>query len=970
MFDSVRMRGLLGFAFVVALFLIAVIQFYRPVVKPDVAGLLAEARSALNLGDVQKAGGALDRILLADPENAEALIERSKLWSLIGDYDSALSDLRKVTASKTAKRSASTTSAAWTLEGSIQLQRHRARDAERCLLEAWKQDQGSIQPLDILLRLYVLQMRRIETRKVLELIETHRSLLLQEIVLYSDAGGSIIDEADAVEQLKQFLKADPEDESTAIALMRYYLASEKYVEAESLLASPSKSLSNCSDLVGLNALAKLRAGSQADSIQLMNSSSTIVPHGYWWWVAAGELTQAAKQHNLSASCFEQAVGQQREAGYARYKFGMALEASGQTVLAQKQLEIAAKIDQLHLLTGVITRMNEGPEKINAMLRIASLSRDLQFTKESLGWANLAVRMGGNNQASQRMLNDPAANQTISPIPVSAGNTQAATEDIERWLASTRNKNDASVQKNVKSSHSSAVRLADVHESAGIHFQYFNGSTGNKYLIEAMGGGVGVLDYDNDGWPDCYFPQGSQLPNDPNDYRYLDQLHRNIDGKSFVEVSRNARIIENGYSQGVAVGDINNDGFDDIVVANFGQSRMFINMGDGTFEDATFQWGLTTTDMSSSLALADLDSDGNLDLYVTNYVDGIRICRDTGGNISTCNPQNFSGVQDRLFHNSGDGHWIDVTEPSGLMTSDGKGLGVVVTDLDDDGLMDIYVANDTNPNFLFKNLGGLRFREMGLESGTALSPEGQAQAGMGIAAADLNGDLMTDLFVTNFYYESNNLYINHGGMNFSDEASAAGLSRPSKLVLGFGTQAEDLDLDGNLDLIVANGHIDDFSSRGEPWKMATQVFYNLGDGVFESCGPSAGDYFAGKYLGRGVASVDWNRDGKKDFVVIHQDRQLALLENRTPPSRDPLVIRLIGTRSNRNAIGTRVILTCDGKRYRRDLKGGDGYYCSNERTLCFNASMSLTNSLEIRWPSGLTQTLSLNGKVGELTILEQ
>jgi hypothetical protein len=240
--------------------------------------------------------------------------------------------------------------------------------------------------------------------------------------------------------------------------------------------------------------------------------------------------------------------------------------------------------------------------------------------------------------------------------------------------------------------------------------------------------------------------------------------------------------------------------------------------------------------------------------------------------------------------------------------------------------------------------------------------------MGISAADYNGDLKTDLLVTNFYNEANNLYSNLGTMNFTDSAQAAGISRPSKFMLGFGAQAADLDLDGNLDMIVANGHIDDVSWKGEPWKMPTQLFHNQGMGRFEQLGEKAGNYFVGKQLGRGVASLDWNRDGLSDFIVVHQDRQVALLENQTDTTYRSLSIRLVGRNSNRSATGARVILESGGMQRRMDLNGGDGFYCTNERTLCFGLGASSSGKLQISWPSGVTQSISFDGEVA-LTIIE-
>jgi hypothetical protein len=425
-----------------------------------------------------------------------------------------------------------------------------------------------------------------------------------------------------------------------------------------------------------------------------------------------------------------------------------------------------------------------------------------------------------------------------------------------------------------------------------------------------------------------------------------------------------------YSQGCAAGDFDNDGFIDLAVANFGPNVLYHNNGDGTFSDVTAASGLSGEKWHSSLAFADLDRDGCLDLYVVTYVrDPYRVCRPAPDRIITCSPLNFEAEQDRLYHSKGDGTFEDLSAESGILAPDGKGLGIVVADLDNDGWPDIYIANDGTPNFLFKNEttapgAPLRFEERGLVSGVAVSGAGASQAGMGIACADLDGDGLLDLYVTNFYDESGIFYHNQGEMLFADETSAARLLEPTRKFLGFGTQPLDFDLDGRPDLFIANGHIDDFGFRGEPWKMRPQLFFNLGAARFaEACG-QIGQYFEGEYLGRGVARLDWNRDGRPDLAIVHQDRPAALLANETLETGSRVVLDLHGVHSNRDAIGARIALTVGGVTRTHEIVGGDGFFASNERRVIIGVGrmanpaalethheLSRVESLEIRWPSG-------------------
>jgi hypothetical protein len=501
----------------------------------------------------------------------------------------------------------------------------------------------------------------------------------------------------------------------------------------------------------------------------------------------------------------------------------------------------------------------------------------------------------------------------------------------------------------------------VHASAGIDYQYFNGQTGYKYLLESMGGGVAVLDYDNDGWPDLYVPQGCQFPVDPDNRRHVDRLFRNTGQGTFVDVTRAAGLGDHQYSQGCAVADYDNDGDQDIVVANFGPNTFYRNNGDGTFSEVADAVGLQGQAWSSSLALADLNRDGNLDLYVVNYVDQLKVCRTPDGGYACCDPANFNGQQDRLYQSRGDGRFQDVTNASGILHSNGNGLGVLIVDLDDDRWPDIYVANDTTPNFLFHNersSGPPTFTSHGLLAGVAVSGEGQAQGSMGIACADFDDNGLLDLCVTNFYGEGATMYLNRGNLMFEDGTRAARLLLPTKRLVGFGVQAPDLDLDGRRELFMANGHIDDFSARNEPWKMPPKLFRRTDPGLFEEVSPACGDYFSGAYLGRGAACLDWDRDGDPDLAVVHQDAPLALLSNETPASGGVLILELHGVVSNRDAVGARIHVTAAGRSQVREICGGDGFYATNERAQHIGIGPASTAELvEVVWPAGSHQRLT-------------
>jgi hypothetical protein len=503
---------------------------------------------------------------------------------------------------------------------------------------------------------------------------------------------------------------------------------------------------------------------------------------------------------------------------------------------------------------------------------------------------------------------------------------------------------------------------------GIEFIYFDSSeprTAGKRIFESIGGGVAVLDYDVDGWPDLHVTQRCPWPPDAAPDPPVDALFRNVSGLRFREAAGSAALVEPGYSQGASVGDYNSDGFPDLYVANIGANRFFVNNGDGTFTDASAETMTAGDDWSTSCVLADLNGDALADLYVVNYLTGgdvfERVCIAPDGEATVCPPNSFPAAPDRVYLNRGDGGFDDISKDAGVDAAYGRGLGVVAADLEESGRLSLFVANDQDPNFLYVNQAGRSgeiplFADQALWRGVALSGDGRAQACMGIAAGDATGDGRLDLFVTNFTEEPNTLYVGMEDGLFADGTQQAGLVAPSLPMLGFGTQFIDGELDGRVDLIVANGHIDDRSRNGELYRMPPQYFRNLGGGEFsEVASDSLGPFFSGRSLGRGMARCDWNGDGLEDVAISHLDAPLALLNNSTAVSGHCVAIRLIGTASERDAIGARVTVRCGDLTLVRQLTAGDGFQASNERQLVFGlGDHGRVDVLTIRWPSGLQQ----------------
>jgi hypothetical protein len=515
-----------------------------------------------------------------------------------------------------------------------------------------------------------------------------------------------------------------------------------------------------------------------------------------------------------------------------------------------------------------------------------------------------------------------------------------------------------------------VAFADLAREAGIDFTYYNGDDPNvpgMPMRASTGGGVAVLDYDGDGWPDVHFTQGCDWPIQAEQVRHTDRLYRNRGNGQFEDVTAAAGVGDNGYSQGVTVGDYNADGFPDIYIANIGLNVLFQNNGDGTFSDVTQASGLNGSVWTTSCLLADLNGDSLPDLYDVTYLAGQepleRVCHDEHdkGAARACVPGMFPAEPDRLRLNRGDGSFADVSPLAGIDVPNGKGLGIVAADFRRTGRLDLFVANDTTANFYFVNVtsrpgGNPAFLEKAVISGCAYDSEGRAQACMGVACDDADGDGLIDLFVTNFYHEANMLYLQQPGELFADRTGEARLKEASLQMLGFGTQFLDADLDGWPDLIVTNGHVDDFSDAGIPYRMRAQFYRNLGFGRFEELRPAElGPFFKKQLLGRSLARLDFNRDGREDFVISHLDTPAALVVNRTAHAGHFLVLQLHGVDCNRDAIGAIARVRAGGRTRWKQLTAGDGYQASNQRQLVFGLGEHLqVDELVVLWPSGREQ----------------
>jgi len=518
------------------------------------------------------------------------------------------------------------------------------------------------------------------------------------------------------------------------------------------------------------------------------------------------------------------------------------------------------------------------------------------------------------------------------------------------------------------------------KQAGILFKHNSGAFGKKYLPETMGSGVCVLDYDNDGWQDILFVNSMDWPGHKGAAKSYPALYHNNKDGTFTDVTREAGLAMESYGLGCAVADYDNDGFEDIYITTVGSNHLFHNLGNGKFADVTVKAEVADPGFSTSAVWFDYDNDGKLDLFVTHYIDWSiakdQYCTLDNKNKSYCTPQTYKGESSTLFHNRGDGTFENVTKRAGLYDPTGKSLGVAMLDYDNDGWMDLFVANDTEPNKLYHNNHNGTFTDVAVQVGVAFSESGRVRAGMGVDAGDYDGSGWQSLVIGNFTNESMSLYRNDGSGLFVDEEISSGIRQMSLQALTFGCFFFDYDLDGRLDIFAANGHVSDDISVVQPTLKYAQpaiLFHNSGNRKFEDASAKVGPAMQQPVVGRGAAYLDYDNDGDLDLVITANNGPARLLRNENGNQNDMLRVKLVGTRSNRDGIGARVtVTTSSGTRLFRMVKTGSSYASQSELPLTFGLGTpqaGRTVGLEIVWPSGQKDSLSKIGANQLITVKE-
>ena len=512
----------------------------------------------------------------------------------------------------------------------------------------------------------------------------------------------------------------------------------------------------------------------------------------------------------------------------------------------------------------------------------------------------------------------------------------------------------------------APQFVDIARQAGITFHHTNGASPDKHLPETMGSGGLFFDYDGDGFIDVFLVDGGSIADPAVDSQARPRLYRNRGNGTFEDVTARSGIQHRGYGMGACSGDYDGDGRPDLFVTSYGPNALYRNRGDGTFVDVTAAAHVAESSWSASCAFADLDHDGDLDLWVVHYVVADRrhspYCGDAKRGVRFyCHPLEYAPLASTVYRNEGNGTFTDVTAASGVGALKSNGLGVVIADSDDDGLPDVFVANDSMPNFLFHNAGGFRFRETGLPAGIAVGVDGHARAGMGIDVGDYDNDGHLDVVITNLDFEMHTLVHGMDGGLFSYVTTESGIGFPTLPFVGFGVAFLDYDNDGRLDIAVADGNILDNAPLNRPGSTYAQrrlLFHNVSGGRFVEVGRTAGPGFAAARVGRGLAVGDIDNDGDLDILITNNGQDAELLRNDSGNRGHALEMRLRGRGANTQAVGARVRVTAGGVTQERDVKAGSSYLSQNDlRVHVGLGAVTRADRIAVTWPDGRAETLT-------------
>ncbi len=918
--------------------------------RDTIAQQLRRAQQLLQLGEYARAE-QLAMGLLDGEKSASACLVAAQAAFKQERPDTALSYLDKVP-----PESSQQAEKASHLAVQILLRLGRLPEAEQRLRIALQRDADNDTARSQLAYLLVAEGRRWEAGQYLLEMIKRKQFTLEQLILLGDR----IEIADYSDEVTRGGADNPSLLMTHARVAAFNLKFHKArsLAQEAIAASPNLIEAHVAlghVLVAMNDTAGLQ--------RLLENLPPLADEHPDIWFLRGEFAHQQRALEAAARCYWEAVRRDPNRAETCYRLSQVLYALAQPDAAAQFLQRARDLDEFSTTMVPLYTSGAIAPRMNAAGRIAAA---LGRQWEAWAWYQACLAYFPDDPVA-RQQRDALARQLDDNVPQTiAACNPARHVDLSRYPQPDYAMSNAGRSAPKSTSSLRPIQFVDLAASAQLDFQYVNGHDTTQHgmlIYQEMAGGLAVLDFDGDGWPDIYCSQGTSTPPSVPQTADTDRLFRNLGNGQFADVTNQAGLGDTRFSQGVAVGDFNQDGFPDLLVANFGANVLYQNQGDGTFLDVTARAALAGHEWTTSCLLADFNDDGLPDIYLVNYVTGPDVMTKMCGppeRPHACSPDLFAAAPDQVYINQGNGAFREVSS-SALPINNGRGLGVVAADFDGSGEISVLVSNDTTPNFFFTNAllqsdNTPVFEECGLVSGLGLNAYGHSQANMGIAVGDADQDGLLDLVVTTFYRESHGFYHQLAAGTFADEATETGIRTASLDILGFGAQFIDADLDGAPDLFVVNGHVDDLTGEGQPYRMPPHFFRNTGNLHYRlEPADQVGEYFAGERLGRSVALIDWDRDGRQDCVVMHLDCPVALLTNRSPQSGHFLCLRLHGVQSNRDAIGTRVQLQVGARTLYGQCVADGGFLASNQRQLVFGlGEATRIDELLVVWPSGQRQ----------------
>lgn len=934
--------------------------------RPTVESLIAQAKESQNRKDFKTAARLVSQALELQPRNIEGLLLAAEVSARGGQFDQGIRYCLQIPEDAAGKAVLDGLK-----EGGQQaIFAGRVSDAETLFRRALRLAPDDLTIHRRLSAVYLSECRRWESHPHLFALVRGRAFTLEELAFL----GNVEELYEAESMLSMFEKAVPNDPAPLMGRARLLMFKNFPREGEEMLR---RVISKKPDFLEAHAQLGVILVSESRSSELIEWEKHLPPnadsHPEIWWVRG---TQARKQGDSKGAirCAWECLRLDPNHAGAAYQLAQLMTIEGKTDQARMFAERAAQLESLCLTIHDILLIEKSAER---MQRCAELSEKLGRLWEAWAWhtAIETYHPGKQVQGEKERLRAQLNDQTPQTLAIGQ---LAATFDYSNYPLPTIGLN-ASPATAVAASNVSTVQFEDIAPAIGLDFRYENGAPkdGPGFMIyQSIASGVSVIDVDHDLAPDLFFPQAGPWPVQPEVSQ--DQVYRNVAGRA-VNITGIAIPEDMSLGFGSSVGDFDCDGLPDLYSANFGTNRLLRNNGDGTFTDVTSEAGVAGSDWTVSCAIADLNGDGLPDLYDVNYCDmhrsqTHRCFRANTDRIRTCIPTEFTASDDMLYVNLGDGRFQEIGSQAGIRAIEGRGLGLIVANLDPEPGLDIFVSNDMTANFLFSNRtttpgASPQFDQRGVLSGVAYDSDGRPQASMGIAADDADNDGLIDLFVTNFHSESNTFYQQQPGGGFVDQTRSVNLRDSSISMLSWGTQFIDAELDGRPDLVVVSGHVDDFSDEDIPFRMRPQFYSNGGESFLELQPATIGPYFEHPQLARGMARLDWNRDGLDDVAIVRLLEPAVLLTNRTPNPGNGLGIRLIGI-TQRDAIGTEVDLVSGDLILRKQMIAGDGFASTNEKRLVFGiGSRSKIEKLSVQWPDGTRQSFQNVAPGNELVCVE-